>query len=411
MVINELSAAWSTDGLVINTTGSTEELDRGKPWKVTRLDSKRLLAFADGAESNPAAAAGFACCSPDMLYDLIIGMNHRRWSGTIFVDTGFGHKRIYFNAGEFVFAASDLIDDRLGEVIYRESAISLDQLTSFAVQVDRKTKFGQVLLRSGSFTNTDLWNALKSQAREIFRSIFLVDRCYIELHGGSAPIEVTFENGTEELLDSAYSFGSQFRAFSKRLGPNVQVMPVEAPLGPPCTPGTFSGDIMELTKDGPSLETVFERSKLTDIYTLLAMQRLIATGYLRLEGIREPVASKMDGSFGNLKSRIDGYQVLHGLVEPAFQGAGIPMPLAELTSFALSLNNDGSATVYLDQKGTLPAESVSSMLQQCASNTHRLSFYQIRIETLTRYLLQIAGDVLPYEMARKIKNEFKEITS
>lgn len=42
MVINELSAAWSTDGLVINTTGSTEELDRGKPWKVTRLDSKRL---------------------------------------------------------------------------------------------------------------------------------------------------------------------------------------------------------------------------------------------------------------------------------------------------------------------------------------------------------------------------------
>jgi hypothetical protein len=411
MVKNELSAAWSADGLIIKTADSAEEINRDKPWKVARLDSKRLLAFSEGAESNPAGAAGFAYCSADMLYDLIIGMNHRRWSGMISVDTGSGHKRIYFNAGEFVFAASDLIDDRLGEVIYRESTISLDQLTSFAVQVDRKTKFGQVLLRSGSFTNTDLWNSLKSQVREIFRSIFLVDRCYIELQTGAPPIEVTFENGTEELLDAAYSFGTQFRAFSKRVGPDVRVIPIENPIGPSCELGTFAGDIMELTKDAPSLQDVLSRSKLAPINTLVAIHRLVATGYLRLDGITEPVVSKMDGSFGNLKSRIDGYQVLHGLVSPAFQSAGVAMPLVELTSFALSLNHDGGATVFLDQNGALPAESVSSMLQQCASNTHRLAFYQIRIETLTRYLLQIAGDVLPFEIARKIKNEFKEITS
>lgn len=287
----------------------------------------------------------------------------------------------------------------------------MDQLMSFAVQVDRKTKFGQVLLRSGSFTNTDLWNALKSQVREIIRSLFLVDRCYVEIQTGTPPLEVTFENGTKELLDAAYSFGAQFRAFHKRLGPNVQVTQIESPTGPRFEPGTFAGDIMELTKDSPSLKDVLGRSKLADTNTLVAIHRLVASGYLRLEGITEPLFSKMDGSFGNLKSRIDGYQVLHGLVVPALQSAGLAMPISELTSFALSLNHDGGATIYLDQKGELPAESISSMLQQCASNTHRLSFYQIRIETLTRYLLQIAGDLLPYDIARKVKNEFKEITS
>ena len=411
MTTNELNANWSEGGLIISASNGTPELEFSKPWKAARLDSRRILTFAEGSESNPEKAQGFARCSADMLYDLIVGMNHRRWSGMIVVDTGFGHKKLYFNSGEFVFAGSDLMDDRLGEVIYRDAVISLDQLTDFAVQVDRKTKFGQVLLRSGNFTNTDLWNALKSQVREIFRSVFLVDSCYIEVHSGTAPIEVSFEDGTEDLLDAAYSFGAQFRAFCARVNQNVRVFPVESPLGGGAVSGTFNGDIMELCKDGPTVRVVLDRSKLAEIYTLMAIHKLTASGRLRLEGIKDPIASKMDGTFGNLKSSIDAYQVLHGLVRAAFAGAGINIPVEELIAFAMSLNHDGGASIYLDNKGALTAESVSNMLQQCAINTHRLPYFQTRVESLTRYFLQMAGDGLPGDASRKLRSEFKEITS
>src|SRR5690606_3773150 len=117
------------------------------------------------------------------------------------------------------FARSNIIDDRLGEVIYRWDAISLDQLAESAVKVTRVRKFGQVLLTSGIFSTVDLWNALKMQVRDIVRSIFLVPRVYVEIEGASrpAPSEVVFPEGTSTLIHESYSFGCMLREFIERL--------------------------------------------------------------------------------------------------------------------------------------------------------------------------------------------------
>ena len=410
MTTDMLSANWTSEGLLIAgmDLGSMPGTFKGKPWKVTKLDTGRIMAYAEATESNPAQAQGVAKCSVEMLYDLMIGINHRRWTGMLRVDSELAHKKLYFNSGEFVFASSDLIDDRLGEVIYRDAVISLDQLTTFAVQVDRKTKFGQVLLRSGRFTNTDLWNALKSQVHEILRSVFLIQQCYVEVQPGSAPVEVSFEQGTDVLIESAFSFGAQFRGFCARMTPETNVILVQ-----PSTAvnGTFLGDIVELCKDSSVLESVVARSKLTKMNTLLAIQKLVANGQVQLEGLSEPVVVKIEGGRSSLKSRIDGYQMLHRMAADAFLSTGSAMPFSDLSNFALGLNTDGGAAIYLDGAGALTADAVSNVLQQCASNANRLRYFEVRIESLTRYLLQMAGDLLPFEAAKKIKSQFKEIAS
>jgi hypothetical protein len=409
MTDQSLKITTNAEGVLISGLTSTLSADKGSSaWEAAALGGSRILLYPSGQGASPKSSAGVAFCSNDMLYDLLFGMNHRRWSGMVLVDMGFVRKKLYFSGGECVFAASDLMDDRLGEVIYREDVISLEQLTNFAVQVDRKTKFGQVLLKSGDFSNTDLWNALKSQVREIFRSVFLVEHSYIEMHQAQAPVEVAFEEGTSELLDAAYSFGSQFRAFSSRILPDEsRVFPHDDGVMTSVKPGTFVGDLMELCKDGPLVREVIERSKLTPFNTLLALHNLHARGLIRLEGLAPVTTVNIESSSGSLKS--DAYQMLHQVVKGAFAAASLEIPIKNLNEFALALNVDGSSTIYLDDEGALMGDSVHNILQQCAVNRQRVLYFRQRIGALIRYLLQMSGDLLPFELAKKVKKEFQEI--
>ena len=360
--------------------------------------------------SSPAVPeVGSANCTPEMLYDLIAGMNRRRATGVLEITSNTGVKKLFFKGGEFVFASSDLMDDRLGEVIYRDAMITLDQLTHFTVQVDRKTKFGQVLLKSGSFTNFDLWNALKSQMREIFRSIFFVASSQVRVGTGKAPIEVSYESGTEELLDAAYSFGLQFRSFKERVAGDVRLAIVGALGGHSASGGTFIADILEICKDSPLISDVVKRSKLSSLNTLVAVHRLIANGVLRAQGLPELPIEKVEGRFAGIKGHIDTFQLLRSIVSGAFDSAKIPFPVEDLSHFALSLNHDGGASVFLAPNGDLDDESIAGILRQCAGNLNRMDYFQFRLVSLTRYLFQLASDTLPYEYAQAFKRDFQEI--
>jgi hypothetical protein len=408
---NEISANWNESNLVISGLQSSDHPPSGKPWKASKIGSRRVIAFESAPDASIDKATGFAKCSADMLYDFFVGINQRRWSGMVSVDTGQGVKKLYFKSGELVFASSDLMDDRLGEVIYREAIISLDQLTQFAVQVDRKTKFGKVLLASGSFNTIDLWHALRSQVREIFRSVFLYESSFVEIQSGSSPVEISFETGTLALLDAAFSYGAQFRSFMNRIGPMVRIHRLDTERPDVAKQGTFIGDMLEICSGSPTMEEVIQRSKLVKSNTLLAIHRLVAIGHLKLEGMPDVTGVRLDGKFATLRSGIDAYQMLRGLTSAAFQSAAVKLPVSDLEAFALSLNHDGAMSIYLDSSGNLAPESIGDMLHQCSINNNRMDYFQNRIESLTRYLLLMAGDLLPFEKARDLRGEFREITT
>lgn len=413
MTQENLHVRSTAEGLLIfGSDGNLGFAGGAEGWSVLKIADGRLLLLAGDSGANAIPTTGIASCSSEMLYDLLFGLNHRHWSGMVSVDIGFAKKRLYFSAGECVFAASDLMDDRLGEVIYREARISMEQLANFAVQVDRKTKFGQVLLRSGQFSNTDLWNALKQQVRDIFSSVFLVDRCYLEVHSSQAPVEIAFEEGTESLLETAFSYGSQFRAFMGRIEPErTRVIPALSSAVVPPESGTFVSDILELCKDGPLVNEVIARSKLTPVNTMVAMQKLAAKGFLQFTGLAHATAAKIESTVVSLKSTIDTYQMLHQIVVVNFDTAKLTLPLRDLTDFALNLNAGRDAAIYLDGTGALLSDSVNDILQQCAANRHRIPYFRNRLGALTRFLLQISGDMLPQDLAKNVRKEFQEINS
>ncbi len=395
---------------VISGAELGSEIDRG-PWSATKMDRGRVMLTSKESGSNLLQSEGFARCSINMLHDLLFGLNHRSWTGVVIIDTGFGQKKLFFNRGALTFASSSLMDDRLGEVIYREGMISLDQLTTSAVQVDRTAKFGQVLLREHIFSNTELWNALKTQVREIFRSVFLVSNVYVEFSSGFPPTEVTFEEGTDVLIANAQSSGAQFRAFYGRLNAETRVNVVEGERVNLIRPGTFMADVIGLTRENQSIDELLAKSKLTDINTLWVLHRLSCLGYLTFAGLNPVKSTMSDPTYANLRGKLDAFSLLESMTIKAFTAAQVAFPLTELQHFAWSLNEGNLAAIYIDDSGMLGADCFGNIMSQCEGNRHRVAYFEFRIDSLIRYVLQMCGDLLPGETAKSIRQQYAEISS
>ena len=95
----------------------------GSEWGAINFDDEHYIVAktSEGRVSSP----GFGVCSAETLVSLLSGLVFRNFSGTLDLLIGSQKKSLYFKSGELVFARSNLMDDRLGEVIYRGGKICL----------------------------------------------------------------------------------------------------------------------------------------------------------------------------------------------------------------------------------------------------------------------------------------------
>lgn len=399
----------SIRGTVFKSTGE-------QPWQARQVDAERvLLTTSRAAESLFANGTdqGMFRCSTDALLDFLLGIHHRRWSGVVAIDTGFGAKKIFFSDGEVVFAGSSVIDDRLGEVIYRESMISLDQLTESAAQVDRDHKFGQVLLTGNIFTNGDLYRALRLQVREILRSIFMVENVFAELRSGRglAPTEVVFEEGSRDVLDESYGYGCVYRDFLSRLREESHVEIVAGQDISMYPEGTFKGDLLKLISESGALRSILDSSKLMDMYSIASLANLVNEGVCQILPTVPNERFQHSSELAPLKNKIDMYLQLLVSVRKAFGDEGKSMPLEELRKFARSLNSSGFVSLFLNANGEISRDCVNVLFSQCRANKRRVEYYSIRIDSLVQFMLQVAGDMLNFKTAKGIRSQYRDMLS
>lgn len=410
-----MSVTRSTDGIIVQIPETTESPQN---WRAKSIDTNRILLFSGDADVGLSAAAGFASYPVEVFKDFLLSLVRSHWSGLIAIDTGVGIKKIFLNQGVVTFAASTLIDDRMGEVIYREATISIDELTSAAAQVSKQRKFGQVLLGSGVFSNRQLWEALKLQIIQILRSCFMSERVYFEINpgGGQAPTEVVFTESTEDLITSCFSFGCAFRAFLSRLRTETEIVVLVPSVQLPrqYQPGTFFGDLLGMLISKPRLQDLLNLSKLTDHYTIVALLNLYHFGIIALKPEVE-VDKRLLPSHGPMiqpvKTRIDLYSHVLHMVRKSFLEAQNEFPIQDLSKFAQSFNERDVPSFLLDQEGALSKASIAGILAQCTGNAARVSYFAVRIDSLIQFLLQVAGDNLDFQTAKKIRQEYRAIAS
>lgn len=349
---------------------------------------------------------------PKILGSLLLGLVKNRFTGTIQVDTGKGIKRLFYKDGQIVFASSNVIDDRLGEVMYRSGMISLDQMTDSAVKVNRTTKFGKVLLLSRLLSSVQLWRALKLQVVEIVRSIFLVPGVKVLIESGvmKAPTTIVFDRGSEHLLEECSGFGRMYRAFIEKVGDNCGLVVAPESLDSRgIQTGTFVADLLEMSKGTGTLKDVVEATKLQEITAYTAIFRLMNLGICRISGLQDGESVQMAGGANTIKSQIDAFGLLVRSIQDAFMNEGMIFPLPELQNFVSELNGVETPVFFLDDHGLLPKESIQNIYYWCQDSDHCTRQMSLHLESINHFLLQLTGDLLPSGKGQAIKTMFQEM--
>ena len=389
-------------------------LDAAGPWKARSIDDQRLLVHGARGDLGVTQPVSSGSLKSLMYKNLLLGLIKDGWSGTLHVDTFHGTKRIYFFRGQIIFASSSIIDDRLGEILYRESRISIDQLTFAASQVTKVKRFGQVLVSKGVMTNLQLWQSLTAQVQHIVRSTFMVSHIYFEMQEDGPPpaAEVAMALSSREMIQEMFAYGVGFRGFLDQLASNSQVVPTKAggTVGAaPLPMGTFLGDFMDMISSKPTIEKLLSASKLIDLYTIAAIYHIRCLGLCQIFP-HQDIKHEYAPSLAPLRNKVEAYSFVLAAVKKAFQEQKIEFPTEDVRQFTRQHEKGPSFFIYLDEDLSLARDSISGIFSQCQYSEERTHLFEYHLESLIQFLFQLVGDHLQFSIAKQLRQEYRSVS-
>ncbi len=133
----------------------------------------------------------------------IRGLHHSGWSGVVAVTSGDVTKGLYFRRGRFVFAASTVEDDRLGEFLVRTGRINREQFAAALLAAQGPgRRLGQALVEIGAVNDLDLEDLVAEQLHRIAVSAFrwTAGAALTEEVEEPIPADIALPLSTERLL-------------------------------------------------------------------------------------------------------------------------------------------------------------------------------------------------------------------
>ncbi|MBN2362225.1 MAG: DUF4388 domain-containing protein [Deltaproteobacteria bacterium] len=191
------------------------------------------LSLAPGAPGEPVLLLGDleASSVPELL--TMINSGHR--TGELVIQHEGVCKRLTFVEGEAVAVGSNVDEDRVGEVMWRQGLITLDQLKAACQKLDQGKRLGRLLIDSGAIDTRQLYNGLRDQVREVFLSVFLFPRGVFLFYGHVSPslLPIKLEERTEKLIMDGVLQLDQVTQLRRKIGPpGTEVAATAATPGP-----------------------------------------------------------------------------------------------------------------------------------------------------------------------------------
>lgn len=392
---------------------SGNNIQDGKGWQARSLGKNRvLLDNPSGPQMMAGDKAGFGLVERNTYIALLRGLVRQKFDGVVSLDLGNAVKRLFFRSGELVFAGSNLMDDRLGEVIYREGLITLDQLTEAAVQVNRTTKFGKVLIENQVFSCGQLWDALRLQVTSIFQSTFLQEYLYVQVDSVEhlAPTLVSLDRETEDLIDDCAGYAAMVWQFRLRLDGKTRLREAQGRGKGKVPVGTFLGDTVELVSNHATIGDFLKHSKLAEVNSLCAIFDLVHHNVLSVENFDgHPRGLDSGPRMKHIKGLLDAYQLIIDGAQKAFKAEGAEFPTREIELFLDRQYSYRHSPIFVHADGSIGPEAIVSIYTKARSSDRQALRMAGQLESLVRFLLQIVGDLLPGGKGWEVKKAFQNM--
>lgn len=249
-----------------------------------------LVAAAPAESSTPWLACDLQAASVPELVALIAGA---RLTGALDVVDARSRRKLFFEKGGYTGAMSGHADDRLGEVIWREGRISLDQLVIASESLEKGKRIGRHLVDLGYLEPRELRGFLRKQAEATFLAACLEHEGHAVFVAGPRHLNpVRFAGQTEVMLDHALEIWDECRKLQRELEPmSALAKPVVPP--PPGPRSEAQEAMLQLATSAKVALTrrgLLERAGLGRLHGLRALASLYRAGYFeRGEEEKKPI--------------------------------------------------------------------------------------------------------------------------
>lgn len=242
--------------------------------------------------------------------DLFSVLNMTQKTGVLHLVSAQVKKSVYFRRGEIVFASSNLPEERLGHILYRTGRISMEQLKQAEAQVDKKTRFGGILLKNKFITPKDLWWGVKYQLEEIIYSIFsFSEGTFLFVEGDFLPPDLTrLSLNTQNILMEGFRRLDEWKLI-KELIPSgdAYVTMTDEPITVELTPAFQK--ILACIEGKVSVNEIVRKSQLGEFNTYKLLYQLLKTRVVKIVDKEEKKAD--DAGIKRMQAAVDKYNNLY----------------------------------------------------------------------------------------------------
>lgn len=137
-----------------------------------------------------------------LLTETLWSLHRRQWSGVVAVSSGDFTKGLFLRRGRFVFAASTVEEEKLGEFLVRTGRITPEQLAAALEAAQAGKRLGQALVEIGAVGDLDLEGLVAEQIHVIALSTFRWTDGSVRMEDVEEPIpaDLALPLSTERLL-------------------------------------------------------------------------------------------------------------------------------------------------------------------------------------------------------------------
>ena len=335
------------------------------------------------------------CGSIDKFTYIVQGLIKDRWSGKIALTTDSGNKSLNLVNGRFVSTTSELLDDRLGEIFYRYGFMSLDALMQIIKQLTPNRRIGQIALDDNLLNYNQLWFSLQVQIINVVQSVYLGKEVTYEFKPNDGDFGCGLIEPSLELINRLKVFHLSFQRFCA-VACDSAIVTVNTTSG---NMSQFTQDMLDIVAEHRTVSEIILNSRLHPSYTLLCLMQMFADNQVSIEEQWQP--TQLDA---NLQQTISNYNSIATSVTDALRKHGFTETIDEIITYANDFVIDCKIvrTLSLDSNAMLTPFTMQIISDHCAVDQSQVSRYLVMVNSIAKFVSQLAVDILPASVSGKI---------